>query len=283
MRTLPARMLFLFFVSAAPCRCAGESSLCELFQARLRQQIAQLHGKGPLFPSKLRKARVTKEMVAEAIELEKPFFAHARLRPARGEPWFERHEGRRPIVVTAGHATGPLREGHRRFPDSGTGALALMLHRYADVTAFVTTRAAPCDPNGDRMDPFKAELGRILESKKPVLVLDLHASDGYRPYELDFGTRQGRSLRGREDLLQRLIAVLRSEGVTPLSRGYFDALGEGTLSAYVSRHGTPCIQLEISSTRLWPGRDPLWAHRFAQLLQGLLRFIDSVETVSVGN
>jgi hypothetical protein len=49
------------------------------------------------------------------------------------------------------------------------------------------------------------------------------------------------------------------------------------VTKFVSERGVPAMQLEINATWLEPGADALRAHRFAQLLEGLVRFVMTIE------
>ena len=86
----------------------------------------------------------------------------------------------------------------------------------------------------------------------------------------------GRSLLGRADLLGSLVAAIRDEGMLNLSQDYFAAAKNQTVTKFASARGVPAIQLEITSTRLDPSRDVLTAHRFAQILQALARYVNDV-------
>ena len=158
-------------------------------------------------------------------------------------------------------------------PDRGTGALAVALHKLTNAPLIYTTRRSPSDPNYYDDNAFKEAVGRLIAEKKPLLVLDIHGSHSHRPYEVDFGVMGGRSLLGRDEWLNRLVAILRNDGLLNLSRDFFPAAKQQTVTKYASGLGVPAIQLEISSTYLDPGRDPLYGHRFAQVLQALARFI----------
>ena len=85
-----------------------------------------------------------------------------------------------------------------------------------------------------------------------------------------------RSLLGRDDLLNALSAALRAEGLGNQSLDFFAAAVNQTITKWVSGRGVPAIQLEISATWLTAGAGALPAHRYAQLLQGLVRFIASL-------
>jgi hypothetical protein len=140
-----------------------------------------------------------------------------------------------------------------------------------------TSYKSPSDPNYYDDNPYKAALAALLASKKPRLVLDLHASHPNRPYDVDFGTMGGASLLGDTSLLSRLADDLRREGLTNFSQDRFAASLKPTVTKFVVARGVPCIQLEISSTWTTTEKDSDWrAHRFAQVLEGLTRFIRDV-------
>ena len=199
------------------------------------------------------------------------------------QPWFAVEEGHVAILVTAPHVTRPLREGAYRFADGGgTGALARALHRLSGVWAVYTVDASPSDPNFYDDNDFKRTLDRLIGEKRPVLLLDIHASSSHRPYDVDLGTMDGASLLGQPRLLPELVAALRAEGIGNLSLDYFSAAKEQTITKFAAARGVPAIQLEINSTWLQPSAGDLAAHRFAQLLQALVRYVDERQPGSPG-
>jgi hypothetical protein len=119
---------------------------------------------------------------------------------------------------------------------------------------------------------------------KPVIVLDIHGSNTSRPYDVDFGTiRAGESLLGRGDLLERLAACLRREGMRNFSQDFFAASRDGTVTRFVSQKlGVPCVQVEFNQNWMITSSEPELARgmqyqRFAQALQGIVRFVQSVD------
>jgi hypothetical protein len=190
------------------------------------------------------------------------------------QPWFAVDEGDVAILVTAPHVTRPLRAGAYRFEDGGgTGALARALHRLSGVSAVYTVDASPSDPNFYDDNEFKRMLDRLIVQKRPLLLLDIHASHSHRPYDVDLGTMDGASLLGQTRLLAELVAVLRAEGIANLSLDYFSARQQQTITKFAAARGVPAIQLEINDTWLKPSDGDLAAHRFAQLLQALVRYV----------
>lgn len=231
------------------------------------------------YPLILKRALITKHHVQEAIDLEKDFSKRYESSPPIGHSWFEvKHGTASAVLIVAGHATSPTREGKLRFPDAGTGSLAVLLHRLTNTTVIYTTYASLSDPNFYDNNEFKKTLSQLIAEEKPILVLDLHASHGYRPYDIDFGTMGGKSLLGKSHLLNLLADTLRREGLINFSQDYFSAKRNQTVTKYISAQEVPCIQIEINSTWLSHGTDKLSSHRFAQLLQGLTRFVLLIKT-----
>ena len=172
-----------------------------------------------LFP----KAEVTRENVQDAIRTEWDLRKHYDTLPADGETWFKVLEGKARILISAPHATAQTRENESKPADAGTGALAVMLHKLSDATVIYTTCRSPSDPNFYDDNDYKRELRRLIEQKRPKLVIDLHASHWYRPYDVDFGTLGGESLGRHPGWLTRFAEILRASGLRDFSQDYFAA------------------------------------------------------------
>ena len=192
-----------------------------------------------------------------------------------GTEWFEVLTGTGPVLVSAPHATRPTRNGKLRFADAGTGSLAVSLHNLTGCTVIYTTYASSSDPNYYDGNEYKEQLKKLIQFQKPSLVIDLHASHRNRPYDVDFGTLDGRSLLGNNEILKQLSNHLRAEGLANFSQDYFSGSKNATVTKWASSLGVPAVQLEINATWITPGPEKLLAHRYAQLLQALVRFINT--------
>lgn len=225
------------------------------------------------------KAIITKQHVDHAISLEEEFVQHSAEFAPPGESWFEVKHGTSNVLIVAPHATRPTREGKLRFPDGGTGSLALMLAELTDSTVIYTTYASPSDPNYYDDNDFKRELKRLVKTEKPRLVLDLHASHWYRPYDVDFGTMNGESVKGNRWIVPSLIEHLEQEGMSNFSMDYFAATKHETVTKFVTALGTPCVQLEFNANYTGHQHDSetVRPQMFAQALQGMVRFVEEVK------
>jgi predicted small lipoprotein YifL len=227
---------------------------------------------GPyVFPDR---AAVDKTDVEEAIQTQKDIDSRSALIAPEGVPWFAVIEGTGPVIVTAPHATRPFRDGEYRFADGGgTAALAKALSKLTDATVMYTTFASPSDPNYEDDNDFKRELEKLIEKQKPRLIIDIHASHAYSPYDVDLGTMYGTSMLGNEVVAARLIETLRAEGIRNISYNTFAATKHSSITKFATRLGVAAIQMEINKTWLTPAQGDLEAHRFAQLLQAMVRYI----------
>ncbi len=223
---------------------------------------------------KTQRAIVTPANVDSIIVYEKRFSANDSIPPPENSAWFEYIKGTRNILVIAGHATAQIREGKIKQADGGTGSLAIELNKLTNVPILYTTYLSPSDPNYDDNNEFKDTLAKILKELKPILVIDLHGSHPYRPYDIDYGTMKGKSYLTRKDFLDSLKVSFHREGLTNQSQDYFPAEKNQTITKFVSIKGIPCIQLEINSNFLSADLGNIYGQQTAQLLQALIHFIN---------
>ncbi len=226
-----------------------------------------------VFPDR---ALVDRDVVADAVATQKQIDAQGEKDPPQGASWFAVIEGPSPVIVTAPHAAMTFRERTARFSDGGgTAALAKALNRVAGATVLYTTYAGPSDPDYYDDNEFKRTLDKLIDERKPVLVLDIHGSHAYCPYDVDMGTMFGKSLMGNEAAAARLAETLKKEGILNISYNFSSAGDRDTIAKFASQRNVPAIQLEINRTWLTPAQSDLAAHRFAQLLQALARYIEA--------
>jgi hypothetical protein len=236
-------------------------------------QADDLVSEAPLF----QRAIVAPADVAKAAEFEAKLKEHSEMLAPAGVSWIEVLDGKSKVLVLAPHATSQIREGKVKPADGGTGSLAVALNRLAGTPVLYTTYRSPKDPNYYDDNEFKAKVKELVSNLKPTLVLDLHGSDYGHPYDVDFGTRFGKSLLGKGQYLKDLASQLRSEGIFNFSQDYFPAEKQQSDTQWVSLMGTPCIQLEINANWISAGEDGEHDQKFAKLLEGLVRFVQAID------
>jgi len=223
----------------------------------------------------LETAIIKKEDIDKAILEENFFIKNNETKALDSQKSFEIKEGTSKILIIASHATSHIRDGKIKFSDSGTGSLALMLNDLGKTPVIYTTHLSLSDPNYYDDNDFKIELAKLLEKYKPSLVIDLHASHWSRPYDIDIGTMNNKSFLDKKFLVNLLIEKLEKESINNISKDYFSASENSTLTKFVYQKGFPCIQLEINATWLLNEKSEnnmFYTHRFAQLLEALVKF-----------
>lgn len=249
----------------------------------MKPTVRDVHEQGALPGISNERALVDTAMVQEAIDIEKRISAQGSVEAPQGESPIVTLKGSGHIIVTAPHATESFREGRFRISDGGgTAALAHMLNRLGSATVLYTQYRSPSDPNYYDDNEFKETLAALIDRQRPTMVLDIHGSHDFRPYDIDIGTLNGKSLLGNTSLLPSLLESLQQEGIGNFSDNYFDAETHQTITRFACAKGVPTIQLEISSTWLRPSEGGMMAHRFAQLLQGLARYARQLPVHSNG-
>ncbi len=221
--------------------------------------------------------KVSSAYIDTMIEHEKFFTANDKLNAPAGEKWFRFIPGGTSgIMFIAPHTTSQTREGKIKAADAGTGSLIEALNILRGIPVFYTTYLSPSDPNYYDDNEFKDSLNEILGAVKPFLVIDLHASDQSRPYDVDFGTMHGSSLLDKSGWLDTLTRELQKSGISNLSSNFFSAEKQASDTKFVSTHGYACIQLEINAEYLSPDRGKDYKKRSLHLLQALTRFVDDI-------
>jgi hypothetical protein len=246
------------------------------------------------------KAVVTTEDVQEAIRFEWALQRDYETFAKDGDGWFNVLPGTSTVLLSAPHATAQMREGQLKFADAGTGALAVMLHKLVNTTVIYTTHCSPSDPNFYDDNDYKRRLQALIKQAKPRFVFDLHASHWYRPYDIDFGTLNGLSMRSNETWFRRIADNFRQAGYRNFSQDYFAGAKNHTVTQFVWKMGVPCVQLEINETwlnlfdqrglRIAPpesegsdiATDTLrineqGAHQFAETLEALIRSVNLID------
>lgn len=212
------------------------------------------------------------QLVARIETYERNFSANAYVEPCPTCAWFRVDDASSCVLITAPHATAHLREGKYKFPDGGSGSLAIVLHERANVPSLYTTMASPRDANYYDDTPFKERLELLFAEHRVCLVLDLHVARADRPFDVDIGNMRGASLVGHPELQERLEFHLRSVHIDRISRNFFSASKQATVTKFVAARGIPAMQIEVNTRLLRTDQDEGRA-ALPRLVQALVAFI----------
>jgi len=224
------------------------------------------------------KAIITNTHIKKAIEFETEANVRKGQLAPDGENWVDVIKGKTPIIITSPHSNESKRNDESHHDAVGLEALARMLNQITEASIIYSKFKNIRDPNYYDDSSFKSTLRDLINEKKPKLVIDLHGSDSYRPYDIDLGTMNGNSMPHDSRIFKELTNFLHGEGLSNISYNYFAAENNQTITKFSHNLNVTPIQLEINKTWLQPSVSELYAHRFSQLLQALVRFIHFVKS-----
>jgi hypothetical protein len=151
-------------------------------------------------------------------------------------------EGSRPVLVTAFHATPPVRDGHARPAESDSGVLADVLHETFGYSCLTIVGPQSGDANWDPNHPARSRLETILGEFD--LVLDLHMMRDVHGPELCIGLGpEPNAASGSLAAFAGFAAVER--GIACSINWPFPAKPRTTTAFVQSRSGT-ALQLETA-------------------------------------
>ena len=178
--------------------------------------------------------------------------------------------GEFPVLVSAPHSGGMIRNGQSKSPEIGTASVAILLHKILGVSAAYTTGKGKLDPCSVATCDFKDALFQLVQERPPSLVLDIHALHSLRPMDFDIGSMHGASLLGNDMLTNILKRQLSLNGLTLITENVYPATNEWSITRWAFNQKIPSLQCEINSGwLLYPGADRTQAERFHSLTTAL--------------
>jgi hypothetical protein len=182
--------------------------------------------------------------------------------------------GTLPIIISAPHSGGMIRNGKSKSPETGTASIAVLLHEILDVSAIYTTGQGKLDPASVPNCDFKSELSCLVRCAPPLLVLDIHALHSLRSMDCDLGSMHGKSLRRRSFFSEILKERLLTSGMEAVTENIYPATGRWTITQWAFEREIPSLQCEVNSRWLfYPGVDQSHLKRFECLMSA---FCDSI-------
>ena len=129
--------------------------------------------------------------------------------PPDGTPPFVHHLGKRPVLISAPHATCHSRNNSRKMEEEFTYSFAKHLAMSTGCHAFLNRWETTEDPNWDSQSVYKNELAAVVQAHHIEFVIDLHGMTNRHNIGIAVGTINGRSCPDHELDLQQ--AFLRNQ------------------------------------------------------------------------
>ena len=189
--------------------------------------------------------------------------------------------GFRSILVTSVHGYSHLRDGAVKAKDSGTLEASHAIAYAAGASWLAVGEDGAIDSNHHTNTPFKEELSQVLLDLQPHLVLDIHASNAMRPFDVELGSHDQASWLGQEHWRDALEESLTRTGFWVTDNQVFRAYGSTpdaeTITTYCRTRRVPCVQLELNSALIYELDTRQALHTYAKLVNALAAFIVTLE------
>jgi hypothetical protein len=155
------------------------------------------------------------------------------------------------VLITCVHGYGHMRDGMLKLKDSGSFDTSHAIAVAADASWMAVAEEGAVDSNYHRDTPFKRTLAAYLEESGADLVVDIHTSNAFRPYDVEIGSMDQRSWLGHPHWRNALLQSLANSGFLVSDNQVFRAVGAHldaeTITSFCYQRGVPAVQLEISS------------------------------------
>ena len=167
----------------------------------------------------------------------------------KGKP-YEFIKGEGDVIVSAPHSVKHVREGELKSVDLLTGAFALHLNSVTKCHIFFRTYNDNKDPNYDDENSdggYKKKLEEIVKHNQIKCLIDLHASTENRPFDIDMGTDDSKSLNGYNFVTDIIKTIALINNISDVTHNKVFSAPVNTVSNFISSVSEiPCVQLEIN-------------------------------------
>ncbi len=226
---------------------------------------------------------VIMSIVLQVKELEKIFFSNNY--DGDGNNWFELHEGKMPVMLSAPHTVNHFSRGKMKYAEIFTGGITEYLHEQTHCHIICVTRYKNLDANSDPADicKYKQKLLDYIAISGVKVLIDLHGMKVNPTYAMELGTggNGDPTLNGynliadivEETMRHSLNNYLVEDNKQIVRNIKFAARGENTITNFISSQlRIPCLQIEIGGEY----RDIRNPERLEALVVGLQSAIENI-------
>ena len=157
------------------------------------------------------------------------------------------------VLITSVHGVDHLREGKTKLKDSGSLNFAYLLSQFAGTNFYGLNEPNILDNNYYHQTPQKEFLTDFVKINNIQLVLDIHTCHAVRPYDVEIGTMDGKTLLGYDCLEKELLEMINRHFFC-ISNQVFKGEGsngsETMVNFFANKLGIPSLQIEINSAIL---------------------------------
>lgn len=174
------------------------------------------------------------------------FYQNKNLKTPNGEESYQIIEGSGKVLLTAPHTVNHIRKGRTKLREVCTGAYAEVLHDLTNAPV-IYMNYKDIDSNYYDDTEFKFALSNYLDEHPEIkIVFDMHGASSTRPFDIDLGTMNGKSLNNKWFLPYLMKRYFKRENIKDISFNHFSAAYQDTVTKFVSKRGLVAVQIEIN-------------------------------------
>lgn len=211
----------------------------------------------------------------EAVAVEKTYFSKTDrlINPQKNSP-YKYWQGCKPVLVTAPHSVRHVRKKKIKPSDIFTGSIAYFLFELTGCHSLALVKSYNGDPNYDQNCVFKEKIKDICSDNEIKLVIDLHGASRDRPFEIDLGTMNGKSLLGNREIKKLLMECFQEYGIEKITCNNLSADNQDTVTKYTAcKLKIPSLQIEINRRLRAPNQN---GEPFNRLLASMALFVSQI-------
>lgn len=211
----------------------------------------------------------------EAVAVEKTYFSKTdRLVNPQKVSTYKYWEGSKPVLITAPHSVRHVRKKKIKPSDIFTGSIAYFLFELAGCHSLALAKSYNGDPNYDQVCTFKEKIKEICSKNDIKLVIDIHGASRERPFDVDLGTMNGKSLLGKKETKKLLMECFQEYGIEKVTCNKLSADNQDTVTKYAAVElKIPSLQVEINRRLRAPNQN---GEPYNRLLAAMVLFVSQI-------
>ena len=156
--------------------------------------------------------------------------------PPVDTPSYVHESGRRPILISAPHATCHTRNGVKKMEEEYTLGVARTLAQITNCHAIFNRWEIDEDPNWDQESNYKQALRQIVLENDIQFVIDIHGMTNRHQIGVAVGTMNGRSCPDQEPILEQAFVESGFLSINPQNLDNLPSLPKPSWQRLVMNH-----------------------------------------------
>ena len=180
------------------------------------------------------------------------------------------------VLITSIHGLDHLREGKVKAKDSGSLEFAYLLSQFSKTNFYGLNTPNILDNNYYADTPEKNFLNYFVQENGIKFILDIHTCHAVRPYDVEIGSINQKTLFNFTHLEEQLKTILNRHFFcidNQVFKGEGSNNSETMIKFFSTKLNVPCLQIEINSALINEDDSLFVLHQKTKLLHCFCEFI----------